>query len=60
MSENAMKDKGLFETLEEKAIAFCSDGINKTSINEYSFGPHDDEYKFEFLVQDMFLDHFFP
>ncbi len=21
---------------------------------------HDEEHKFEFLVQDMFLDHFFP
>jgi hypothetical protein len=33
---------------------------NKNYVNENSATHHEEELRFEFLVQDMFLDHFFP
>ena len=56
MSENTTQEKGLFETLEERAPEYEI----KTSSQEHAIGFCDDERRFEFLVQDMFLDHFFP
>jgi hypothetical protein len=58
MNENNQEQNGLFEMLEESLPAFDSQGSSK---NHENFSRCDDEeQKFEFLVQDMFLDHFFP
>lgn len=53
MSENTLQEKGLFETLEENLPSLQIQTNVKIEICE-------DENRFEFLVQDMFLDHFFP
>ncbi len=58
MSENNQEQNGLFEMLEESLPAFDSQGSSKNHENFSS--SNDDEHKLEFLVQDMFLDHFFP
>jgi len=58
MSENNQKQDGLFEMLEQSLPAFDP---QENSKNHENFShSKDDEQKFEFLVQDMFLDHFFP
>jgi hypothetical protein len=42
------------------------DGESQNNFSNYNHEyvqtchAHDDEHTFEFLVQDMFLDHFFP
>ncbi len=56
MSENTTLEKGLFETLEERSPEYHSENPK----HEHAVGLELDECKFEFLVQDMFLDHFFP
>lgn len=58
MNENTCEAKGLFETLEEKSL-------NQKEENEITFMPdfgtnYEEEHKYEFLIQDMFMDHFFP
>lgn len=53
MSENTTQEKGLFETLEEHTPEVHIQANSK-------FENCEEEFKFEFLVQDMFLDHFFP
>ena len=58
MNENNQEQNGLFEMLEESLPAFDSPGNSKNHENFSS--SNDEEQKFEFLVQDMFLDHFFP
>ena len=59
MSENTQESKGLFETLEEKSSEY-SIQENTITRKEHAYSCSDEEQKFEFLVQDMFLDHFFP
>ena len=58
MSENTTLEKGLFETLADQAPEHYSE--NSKHSHEHAGGPEFEECKFEFLVQDMFLDHFFP
>lgn len=60
MSENTTQEKGLFETLEDRSRSpeYCSE--NSKHSHDHAVGLELDECKFEFLVQDMFLDHFFP
>ncbi|MEA9357430.1 hypothetical protein SHI21_14480 [Bacteriovorax sp. PP10] len=59
MSENNQGENGLFEMLEETLPAYEYQG--NSSKNHESFSSNnDEEHKLEFLVQDMFLDHFFP
>ena len=59
MGEN-IQEKGLFEILEEANPDYELQ-INSASYNyEQSCSSNDDEYNFDFSVQDMFLDHFFP
>ena len=53
MNDILLTDKGLFETLEEKLNDF-KDQLNTK--NEYC----EEEKKYEFLIQDMFLEQFFP
>lgn len=58
MSENNQRENGLFEMLEENIPAYEFQGNSK---NHENFSSNsDEEHKLEFLVQDMFLDHFFP
>lgn len=62
MSENNQKENRLFEMLEEALPAHEHQDNSKKheSFSVYS-AYKDEEHKFEFLVvQDMFLDHFFP
>ncbi len=58
MSENNQGENGLFEMLEEQLPAYECQSNSKT--HESFSSSNDEEHKFEFLVQDMFLDHFFP
>lgn len=58
MSENNQGENGLFEILEEKIPAYECQNNSKT--HESFSSLNEEEQKFEFLVQDMFLDHFFP
>lgn len=58
MSENNQGENGLFEMLEENLPAYECQGNSKS--HESLSSSNDEEHKFEFLVQDMFLDHFFP
>lgn len=60
MNENNQGEKELFEFLEERNPDSESQSNSKNYTHEYLQTSHDDEHKFEFLVQDMFLDHFFP
>jgi hypothetical protein len=53
MSENSKQENGLFETLE-----VCTSEYTSVEINYLKF--YEDEKKYEFLVQDMLLIHFFP
>lgn len=58
MGENNQKQNDLFEMLEETLPAYDS---HENSKNHENFPDYnDEEHRFEFLVQDMFLDHFFP
>lgn len=59
MSENQQGEKGLFELLEEKNPEYLAQGNTKAA-NDSINCSEDEHSKFEFLVQDMFLDHFFP
>lgn len=58
MSENNQGENGLFEMLEETLPAYECQGNPKS--HESFSSNSDEEHKLEFLVQDMFLDHFFP
>jgi hypothetical protein len=53
-------EKGLFEILEERNPDYEAQSNTKNYVSENLTTRHDEELKFEFLVQDMFLDHFFP
>ncbi len=59
MSENNQGEKGLFEILEEKNPCVDSQGNSKSYNHEYQQVADDDRIN-DFLIQDMFLDHFFP
>jgi hypothetical protein len=58
MSENNQRESGLFKMLEEALPVYEYQDYSKK--HESSSAHNDEELKFEFLVQDMFLDHFFP
>lgn len=60
MSENNQGENGLFEMLEETLPAYECQGNSKSHESFSSNSDSDEEHKLEFLVQDMFLDHFFP
>lgn len=60
MKSNHQGEKGLFEILEEKNPDYEVSSNSKNYVSENLTTRQDDELKFEFLVQDMFLDHFFP
>ena len=57
---NNQGEKGIFEMLEEKNPTYETQNNSKNYVSETFQTCHDEEHKFEFLVQDMFLDHFFP
>lgn len=59
MNENIQREEeSLIDWFEDRH----SEGKFKTENNEFDHSRHhmEEERKFEFLVQDMFLDHFFP
>ena len=58
MGENNQETKGLLDMLEESLPAYESLG-NSQSHEEF-MRDNEDELRIELLVQDMFLDHFFP
>lgn len=63
MSENNQGEKGLFEILEEKSLSADPQSNSKSYTHEFSqvsSKSYDDERVNDFLIQDMFLDHFFP
>ena len=59
MSEQQGEKKGILEILEENFFETSIQDNSKT-YNHECIQLCSDEHKFEFLVQDMFLDHFFP
>lgn len=59
MSENNQGEKGLFEILEEKNPCVDLHTNSKSYTHEYQQVTDDDRIN-DFLIQDMFLDHFFP
>ena len=58
MGENNQKQNDLFEMLEETLP--CNDSQENTKNHENLSASNDEEHRMEFLIQDMFLDHFFP
>lgn len=59
MNENIQKgEESLIDWFEEQQ----PEGNFKTDGAEFDHSRHhiEEEHKIEFLVQDMFLDHFFP
>ncbi|AUN97486.1 hypothetical protein DOM21_14005 [Bacteriovorax stolpii] len=60
MSENKQGEKGLFELLEERSPDYIANSKQVGNIDTLIYNNEDEHSKFEFLVQDMFLDHFFP
>ena len=57
---NNKGEKGNFEALEERNPEYDAQTNSKNCGSEAHQTYHEDERKFDFLVQDMFLDHFFP
>ena len=57
---NNKGEQGNFETLEERNPEYDAQCNSKNCGSENFQTYHEDERKFDFLVQDMFLDHFFP
>ncbi len=60
MSENKQGEKGLFELLEERSPDYMANSKQAVNLDTLISSNEDEHSKFEFLVQDMFLDHFFP
>lgn len=58
MNEN-QGDKKHTEKSEEYFPECLSHQNSKNYTHEF-LQANDDEHKFDFLIQDMFLDHFFP
>lgn len=56
MCENTTQEKGLFEILEEHSPEYFTENLK----HEHAVSYEHDECRYEFLIQDMFLDHFFP
>lgn len=62
MNENQQGEKGLFELLEERCSNLMVKSHPSKEVRE-QHASYEDEHaqaQYEFLVQDMFLDHFFP
>ena len=59
MSENTTKENELFETLELRSQDFYSDN---SFANSYELASElsQEDCSIKFLIQDLFLDHFFP
>lgn len=60
MSENNQGEKGLFELLEERSPEYMAQSNSKNFNHENLTCVEDEHMNTELLVQDMFLDHFFP
>ena len=58
MSEMNQEQNEIFDMLEESLPAHGFQGDSKD--HENFSHCNDEEHRFEFLIQDMFLDHFFP
>ncbi len=59
MSENTTQEKGLFETLELRSSDSFSENSKAQNLEHVNESEHED-YSIKFLIQDMFLEHFFP
>lgn len=58
MGENKQETKGLFDMFEDNIPAYESPS-NSQAAEDFTI-DNENQLRIEFLVQDMFLDHFFP
>lgn len=57
---NKQGEKVISDYLEDRSPEYDAQTNSKNCGSENFQTYHEDERKFDFLVQDMFLDHFFP